>query len=104
MPVLPVISQPPNEAVPVFAASGFVVQASVPPGFVPTASVIGLVALVTTLPEASSTLTAGWVPKAAPLAPPLGWAVKAIWVAVPKVTPNVPLETVVKPFAAAVRV
>ena len=45
------------------ALSGFVVQASVPPGLVPTASVIELVALVTTLPDWSSMVTAGWVPR-----------------------------------------
>ena len=104
MPALPVILQPAKLAMPVLAVSGLVVQASVPPGLVPTASVIELVALVTTLPPASSTLTAGWVPQAAPLAPPPGWPVKTNWEALPKVIVNVPLETVVKPFAAAVRV
>ena len=65
---------------------------------------IELVALVTTLPEASSTVTAGWVPQAAPLAPPPGWVLKASWVAVPKVMVKVLLVTVVKPVAAAVSV
>ena len=68
------------------------------------ASVIELVALVTTLPPASSTLTAGWVPQTAPLAPPPGWVVKTNWDAVPAVTLKVPLVTVVKPAAAAVSV
>ena len=86
------------------AASGFVVQASVPPGLVPRARVIWLVALVTTLPEASSTLTAGWVPQVAPLAPPPGWALKASWVAVPKVMVKVLLVEPAKPAAAAVSV
>ena len=87
-----------------FAASGLVEQLSAPPGLVPTASVTELVALVTTLPEASSTLTAGCVPKAAPLAPPPGWVLKAIWVAVPKVMVKVLLVVPVSPAAAAVRV
>ena len=104
MPALPVISQPAKVATPALAASGLVVQASVPPGLVPRARVIELVALVTTLPEASSTLTAGWVPQAAPLAPPPGWVVKTSWVAVPTVMGTFPLVTVVKPVAEAVSV
>ena len=71
------IWQPAKEATPPLAASGLVVQASVPPGLVPTASVIESVAVVTTLPPASSTLTAGWAAQAAPSVPPPGWVVKA---------------------------
>ena len=85
MPALPVILQPAKVATPALAASGLVVQARVPPGLVPMARVIELVALVTVLPPASSTVTAGWVPQAAPLAPPPGWVVKTSWVAAPKV-------------------
>ena len=89
---------------PALAMSGLVVQASVPPGLVPRARVIWLVALVTTLPDWSSTVTAGWVPQAAPLAPPPGWALKTSWEAGPKVMVKVLLVTVVKPVAAAVSV
>ena len=98
------ILQPAKEAVPPLAASGLVVQASVPPGLVPRARVMELVAVGTMLPPASSTLTAGWVPQAAPLAPPPGWALKTSWVAVPMVMVKVLLVTVVKPVAAAVSV
>ena len=49
------------------------------------ARVIELVAVVTTLPDWSSTLTAGWVPQAAPSAPPPGWVLKTSWVAAPAV-------------------
>ena len=75
-----------------------------PPGLVPTARVMEFVALVTTLPDWSSTVTAGWVPKAAPLAPPPGWVVKTSWEPGPKVMVKVVLVTVVKPAAAAVSV
>ena len=65
---------------------------------------IELVAVVTMLPDWSSTLTAGWVPQAAPLAPPPGWVLKTSWVAPPKVMGTLLLVTVVKPVAAAVSV
>ena len=41
------------------AALGLAVQANVPPGLVPMARVIELVAVVTTLPPTSSTATVG---------------------------------------------
>ena len=66
------ILQPPKEATPPLAASGLVLQARVPPGLVPRVKVIELVAVVTTLPDWSSTLTEGWVPHAVPSAPPPG--------------------------------
>ena len=101
---MPVILQPPKEATPPLAASGLVVQASAPPGLVPRPSVIELVAVVTTLPDWSSTLTEGWVPQTDPLAPPPGWGPKASWVAAPGVMLNVALVIVVNPVAAAVSV
>ena len=104
MPALPVILQPAKLAVPVLALSGFVVQARVPPGLVPMASVIELVAVVTVLPPASSTVTLGWVPQTAPLAPPPGWVVKTSWEAAPMVMGTLLLVMVVKPVAAAVSV
>ena len=65
---------------------------------------IWLVALVTTLPDSSSMVTAGWVPQAVLSAPPPGWALKTSWDPGPKVIVKVLLVTVVKPVAAAVRV
>ena len=75
------ILQPAKVATPLLGVSGLVVQASVPPGLVPMARVIDAAELVTVLPEASSTVTTGWVVQAAPLAPPPGWVVKTSWVA-----------------------
>ena len=49
------------------------------------ARVMEAVELVTTLPDWSSTVTAGWVVQAAPSAPPPGWALKTSWEAGPKV-------------------
>ena len=61
---MPVIWQPAKVATPELALSGLVVQASVPDDEV---SVIEAEEPVTTLPPESSTLTTGWVEKAAPL-------------------------------------
>ena len=61
-------------------------------------------AVVTTLPDWSSTLTAGWVVQVAPLAPPPGWVVKTSWVAVPTVMVNALLVAPVSPVAVAVSV
>ena len=44
-----------------------------------------VVAVVTVLPPASSTVTTGWVAQACPSTPPPGWVVKASWVAAPMV-------------------
>ena len=80
-------------------------QARVPAGLpAPTARVMELVAVVTTLPPTSSTVTAGWVPQAAPLAPPPGWPVKTSWEAPPMVMEKALLVMVVNPVAAAVSV
>ena len=98
------ILQPAKEATPPVAPSGLVVQASVPPGLVPMARVMELVAEVTTLPDWSSTLTPGWVVQVAPSAPPPGWVVKASWVAAPGVMVKAELVAPVSPVAAAVSV
>ena len=63
-----------------------------------------LVAVVTTLPPTSSTVTAGWVVQVAPLAPPPGWVVKTSWVAPPMVMVNGVLVAVASPVAVAVMV
>ena len=63
-------------------------------------------ALVTTLPEESSTFTTGWVAKAAPLlAVELGAVVTTIWVAAPApLGLKVELVAEVSPLKAAVKV
>ncbi len=60
------ILQPPKLAVPPEAVSGLAVQAKAAPepGCVVMAKVIELVAVVTVLPPASWTVTAGWLPGA----------------------------------------
>ena len=61
MPTLSIL-QPANVATPATAATGLVVQVSVPdPGFVPIASVTLEVFPVTVLPNESCTVTTGWV-------------------------------------------
>jgi hypothetical protein len=87
---VPVIWQPAKVATPELAASGLVVQPSVPDDEV---SVIGADELVTTLPPESSTLTTGWVENAAPFVADDGEAVKTSWVAAP--TPKLKLVEVV---------
>ena len=83
------ILQPAKVATPPVAASGLVVQASVPPGLVPMARVIELVAVG----HHVARLRPRWRPRAgwstlSPLAPPPGWVVKTSWVAVPTVMVN----------------
>ena len=60
--------------------------------------------MVTVLPPASWTVTAGWVAQAVPSTPPPGWVVKASWEAAPMVIEKALLVTSVKPVAEAVRV
>jgi len=56
-----------------------------PPGFVPMARVMELVAVVIVLPPASCTVTTGWVDRADPPVPLPGCVVKASLDAVPTV-------------------
>ena len=65
---------------------------------------IELVAVVTTLPPTSSTLTEGWVPQTDPLVPPPGWGPKASWEAAPMVMAKVLLVAPVSPVAVALSV
>ena len=58
---------------------------------------------MTTSPEASSTVTTGWVRSAVPPVELHGWVVKTSWVAAPA-TVNVALVAVLSPVAAADRV
>ncbi len=106
VPILPVISQPANDAVPPVAASVLVLQPRVAPvpGCVAMASVIEFVAPLTVLPDWSSTLTTGCVVQVAALAPPPGWALKASWVAGPAVMEKVLLVAWFSPVAEAVSV
>lgn len=64
------------------------VQANVPVGvgWVLMDNVTEAVELVTVLPQASSTVTTGWGPKLAPLAPPPGWVVNPSCEAEPALT------------------
>jgi hypothetical protein len=74
-----------------------------PPAFVPMASVIEA-ELLTVLPYASSTVTAGCVPNAAPAVPPLGCVVKTNWLAVPAFTVKLLLVALVREPSVADRV
>ena len=79
--VLPIVltEQPANEATPAVALSGLVVQESVPgPLPVVTARLTLDVSVVTMFPPASSTVTWGWVVKAAPPVELLGCWVNRI--------------------------
>ena len=101
------ILHPAKVATPAAAVFGLVVQAKAPPpaGWVAMAKVTLAVLLVLiTLPPLSSTLTAGWVVQVAPLAPPLGWVLKASWVAGPTVRLNELVVAVLSPVALALRV
>ena len=61
--------------------------------------------VVTTLPTASSTLTAGWVVKFVPsVTPPTGWVVNASLLAVPGVMLKAALTAEVSELSVAVRV
>ncbi len=60
-----------------------------------------LVAVVTVLPPTSWNFTTGWVPQAAPLAPPPGWVVKASWEGPPTVMENGVLVPVDSPLVEA---
>ena len=69
-----VIAHAAKVATPLAEVTGFVVHASVPDP-VATARVTGAELVVTTSPEASSTLTTGWVLNAVPLVALEGWVV-----------------------------
>ena len=92
-------------ATPATAVTGLVVQVSVPdPGFVPIARVTLEVFPVTVLPNASCTVTTGWVDHAAPPVPPVVCVVKASFAATPAVTLNVDEVAEVNEPSVAVRV
>ena len=79
--------QPAKVATPELAASGLVVQLRVAPPGVVSASVTDEVSVLTTLPSASSTDTAGWVANAVWLmAVELGSVVNASFAAAPALT------------------
>ena len=88
-------AQPLNVATPDTAERGLVVQDSVAPPAVVNARVTALVAVVTVLPPASWTATAGWVANAMPPVPDEGDVVNASFVAGPMLTmPLGPLAAV----------
>ena len=102
------ILHPAKFATPAVAASGFVVQLSVPLlGFVLIARVIDAVLpvpVVTGLPNWSSTVTTGCCDQATPPVPPPGWVVKTNCVAVLGVILKVLLVAPVKPVLEAASV
>jgi hypothetical protein len=99
------IRHPEKVATPAAAATGFVVQVSVPaPGFVPMARVMMFVAVVTVFPPASRIVTTGWVAHAVPPVPPLGCTANPNCVAGPTVTLKAALVAPVNPVADAVKV
>ena len=67
--MIPVSAHPAKVVTPLMAADGSVVQVKVPPDAV---KVIDATELEATLPLASSTVTAGWVVRTAPLVAPSG--------------------------------
>ena len=105
MPALPTIWHPAKVATPPAGVCGLALQARVAPlpGWLAMPRVTGLVAVVTTLPPLSWTLTVGWVPQVAPLAPPPGWVPKASCAAAPTVMLNGVL-VVLNPAPLALRV
>src|SRR6266516_3579577 len=91
-------------ATPLTAAT-VVVPASVPlAGFVPIATVMLVVAVVTMLPWASWTATCTAGVFAAPAAALLGWTVKTSFAAAPALMLNAVLVAAVRPAAEAVSV
>jgi hypothetical protein len=98
------IDSPLNVATPLTALA-VAVPLNVPLlGFVPIATVIEAVLLVTVLPPASCTVTTGCVPKSVPPVVSLGLVVNASFVAAPTVMLNVALDAPVRPVADAVSV
>jgi hypothetical protein len=102
------ILHPAKVAMPVAAFTGFCVQVSVAVGSpVPLVMdrVTGTALLVTVLPPASCTVTAGWVLKGTPNWPPLfGFVVKASLAAGPTVTLKLELVAPVNPVVLAASV
>ena len=96
-------AHPEKVATPELAAFGLAVHVRVPVPLV-IARVTALVSLVAVLPEASCTVTTGWVANATPPVLPLGIVVKASFLAVPRVIPKVLLTALVRPVVVAVRV
>src|SRR3954452_8397122 len=96
--------QPANVASPPVAVTGLAVHTMVAPAGVVIANVTELVSLVTLLPAASRTLTAGCTAKATVLAAPTGWVANASLVAGPGVMTNVLLTADVNVPSVAVSV
>src|SRR6266571_529962 len=92
-----------NVATPLTALRLSVPASAPPPGLVPIATVMRVVALVTVLPKASwtATWTAGLI--AAPAVDGLGCPVNASWTGGPGVIGNPALVAPATPLAAAVR-
>src|SRR4051812_48724524 len=96
--------QPANVASPPTAVTGLAERSMGPPAGVRMANVPEIVSLVTLLPAASRTLTAGCTANATVLAAPTGWVANASLLAGPGVMTNVLLTTDVNVPSVAVSV
>src|ERR1700736_6460937 len=90
-------------AMPATAAT-VVVPERVPPGPLLMATVTLEVSVVTVLPDASCTVTTGWVAKRAVLAAPTGWVVTATWAGTPAEMAKLELSAGARELSVAVRV
>ena len=106
VPLTPLRARPEKVATPLVKVPEVPPAAMEPPA--PEAMVVLAVLVlteVTTLPPESSTLTTGWVPRAAPeFAVVEGWVVMASWVAAPADTVMVFDTAVVSPPSENVKV
>ncbi len=103
MPALSTL-QPANVATPATAAFGLAVQVRIAPLAVVSARVTELVSPVTVFPNASCTVTTGWVAIADWLVEPLGCVVKPTLAAAAAVIVKLLLVAEVSPPALAVSV
>ena len=102
---MPTILQLAKLATPALAATALLAHVKAAPvaGWVLMPKVTVAFDVVTVLPLVSSMVTTGWVPKAAPSAPPPGWVVKTSLAGVPPVMLNEPLVPVTGPLAVALK-
>src|ERR1700736_994496 len=97
------MDRPAKVATPAMAAT-LVVPARVPEGPEAMGKVTWEVSVVTVLPDASCTVTTGWVAKATVLAAPTGWVVTATWAGTPAEMAKLELSAGARELSVAVRV